>query len=193
LRKLFLKNNLKIISVGTNSNLTYYNYHISNSRLVFTKILEGRHWICNLLSSFKKNDDIYTLFGSSSLNGFDGYDLFLSLKILEKRIGPINILNNTLSKIGALEVGFIPGLKNRSSSFNNVYNINYCLGSSDNFIHKNNKSNSIFSIYQGHHGGEFLNRNNFDVILSTPVFIEKKAHYLNIFGIFKQRTKFFPL
>lgn len=192
LRKLFLKNNLKIISIGSNSNLTYYNYHINNSRSAFIKLLEGRHWVCNLLNSLKKNTDIYTLFGGASLNGFDGSDLFSSLKFLEKKIGTINILNNTLNKINALEIGFIPGIRNRSFN-NNVYNINYCLGTSDNFVSKNNKKNSIFSIYQGHHGGEFLNQNNFDVILPTPIFIEKKAHYLNIFGIFKLQTKFFLL
>lgn len=195
LRKLFLKNNLKIISIGSTAHLTYYNYHLNNSKLAFIKLIEGRHWICNVLSSFRKNkeNDIYSLLGASSLGGVDGFDLFSSLKFLEKRIGVINILNNSLNKIGALELGFIPGLRNRGSNFSKVYNINYCIGASENFIYKNCQSNSLFSIYQGHHGGEFLNRNNFDVILPTPTFIEKKAHYLNIFGICNLLIKFFPL
>lgn len=192
LRKLFLKNNLKIISIGSNINLTYYNYHINNSKLAFVKLIEGRHWLCNVLNSLKKND-ICGLLGFSSLNGLDGLDLFSSLKFLEKRIGIINILNSTANKIGALELGFIPGIRNRGSNFSNVYNINFCLGASENFNYKKNKNISIFSIYQGHHGGEFLNQNNFDVILPTSIFIEKKTHYLNIFGIYNLLIKFFLL
>ena len=52
---------------GTNYNLTFKYYHLSNSNIEFINFLEGKHWVCNILLKY---NNICFIYGNTFFQDF---------------------------------------------------------------------------------------------------------------------------
>jgi NADH-quinone oxidoreductase subunit G len=85
-----------------------------------------------------------------------------------------NVLQTAASRVGALDIGFVPQLGNVFEK-----DVLFVVGSDEFDIKAFAKANS-FIIYQGHHGD--VNARHADVILPGAAFTEKDGLYVNLEG-----------
>ncbi|HQS83840.1 MAG: NADH-quinone oxidoreductase subunit G [Alphaproteobacteria bacterium 16-39-46] len=189
LRKRYLQGNFDVGMVGHKADLTYPYTFISETPAGLEALLEGKTpWA----SIFKKAKKPMVILGSGALKRTDGMALqAYALKIAQKYgafrddwIG-YNILHTAASRVGALDVGFIPqkegwtAQKMYQEAEKGNLKFLYLLGADENHEKRVNSTN-CFVVYQGHHGDFAAQRA--DVILPGSAFTEKNATYVNTEG-----------
>ena len=192
IRKAYIENNCKIGLIGPKIDLTYNYEHLSESLDYLNKIYEN--------SSFgkilKNSKNPLIIVGTSAINNNLGTNVLETCASLAKKIqkninvNPLNILNQDVSRVGALEIKFYNKL------FNNDYHLKL-----KNYLNKNkpvvfllgldeidlSTLKDSFVIYMGHNGDR--SASVADVILPTPAYTEKSSTYMNIEGRVFQTTK----
>ncbi len=93
-----------------------------------------------------------------------------------------NMLHNAASRVGALEIGFVPKDEVSLEEMDLIYLLNM-----DEFNVRAITGKSPFIIYQGHHGDE--NAQQADVVLPGCAYTEKDAVYVNMEGRPQQARK----
>ncbi|MDC0037788.1 NADH-quinone oxidoreductase subunit NuoG [Alphaproteobacteria bacterium] len=196
IRKAYLNNNCQIALIGPKINLTYKYTHLSNDISYLNNILNENSDFLEHLRSAKKP---LMLIGSSAINYNDGIKILKicaeicnKYNIVNETENGFNVLNQNISRVGALDIGFYS--KNFDNEFNNslaqhIRNTNpvvFLLGLDE--INFSSLKDS-FIIYIGHHGDE--GANNADIILPSPAFPEKTSTFVNIEGRVLQTTKCF--
>ena len=174
IRKAYIQNNCKIGLIGKKIDLNYKYTHLSDSIKYLNTILEDNSEFNNILSE-SKNPLI--IVGTSAINNIDGEDVLevcgeIAKKIQKnKNTNPLNILNQDISRVGALDMGFV------NSSFDNDFNqglknkiketkpVVFMLGLDE---IETSLLEGAFVVYLGHHGDQ--TSSIADIILPTPAY-----------------------
>jgi hypothetical protein len=185
---------------GTNYNLTYKYYHLSNTHDDFVKFIFGKHWLCNMLL---KVNNICFIYGNNIFYNFfikNSWSFYLKklqniktkLFNLKKKKFDIFFLSSSLTTISSFDLMFL----SKFSSFNltNFNNINYYIGLNQvNFKvgllkESNNFFKNNFSIYQN----SFFDNNFKFCNIMLPVyncFELENQYFINSMGLVKQNLK----
>ncbi|MDC1476346.1 NADH-quinone oxidoreductase subunit NuoG [Pelagibacteraceae bacterium] len=185
IRKAYLKNKVKIYTIGDPGDLTYPYQNIGESTLDIKNILEGENKISDILKNSKKP---IIIIGESALHEKTGEYVFESIKnflflnnFINKDWNALNILNQQASSVGAIDLGMY--LINEDNNFlffdklkNNDFKFIYLLGA-DNF---NFEKKDKFIVYQGSHGDRGAQMA--DIILPGAAYTEKNGLFVNLEG-----------
>tara|TARA_Y100000590_G_scaffold140121_1_gene160674 strand:- start:26743 stop:28782 length:2040 start_codon:yes stop_codon:yes gene_type:complete len=185
IRKAYVKNKLKIYSLGDAGDLTYPYKNIGSNTSIIRDIVSGAHEISNKIKNAKKP---IIILGDSALYGKSGAYVFESLKkflfdnnFINEKWNALNILTQQASRVGALDLGVHTINENENFSFfnkleNDEFKFIYLLGA-DNFnFEKKNK----FIVYQGSHGDR--GADIADIILPGAAYTEKNGLFINLEG-----------
>ena len=109
IRKAYIKNKLKIYSIGDAGDLTYPYKNIGSNTSIIKEIVSGSHEISNKIKNAKKP---IIIIGDSALYGKSGKYVFETLKkflsdnnFIKKDWNALNILTQQASRVGAIDLG----------------------------------------------------------------------------------------
>ena len=185
IRKAYIKNRLKIYSIGNPGDLTYPYQNIGTNTSVIREIASGSHEIS---SKIKKSKKPIIIIGESALYGKTGQYVFETLKsflfsnnFIKKNWNGLNILNQQASRVGAIDLGVYSINDNENFSFfdkldNNDFKFIYLLGADNINFDKKDK----FVVYQGSHGDK--GAEIADIILPGAAYTEKNGLFVNLEG-----------
>ena len=185
IRKAYLKNKTKIVSIGNSGDLTYPYQKIGSSTSIIKDIASGSHEISEKIKKSKKP---IIIIGESALTGNIGKYIFETLKnfllnnnLIKKDWNPLNILNQHASRVGAIDLGcYLIDDKDNFSFFNKLdkdsFKFIYLLGSDTFNFDKKDK----FIVYQGSHGDK--GAEIADIILPGCAYTEKDGLFINLEG-----------
>lgn len=189
LRKAYLNNGMKSFYIGAErDDFTFPVDFLSDNPNILKEIESGDHEICSLL---KKAKNPLIIVGKEALIRKDSeallasvYSIIEKYKIVNKNRNGFNILHNAASRVGGLDIGFVPGEKGMNTesiieaSAKNELDILYLLGADE--IDLSSVGKNVFIIYQGHHGD--YSAGFADVILPSCAYTEKDGTYVNTEG-----------
>jgi len=188
IRKAYVNNNTKIISLNNVGNLTYDYESLDGKIQTIKDISENKNGISKLIIDSKKP---IIIFGESFLNIKSANYLFnLFKEFLSKNDkitddwNSLNILSVDAATVGSFDLDIIdPSNKLLDDLNENKFEIVYLLGQ-DNF---NFKKKNEFVIYQGSHGDN--GAEIADIILPSAAFTEQSGHYTNLEGRIQKAYK----
>jgi len=185
IRKAYLKNKLKIYSIGDPGDLTYPYKSIGSSTVTIKEIVSGSHEISEKIKKSKKP---IIIIGESALHGKTGQYIFETLKsfllsnnFIKEDWNALNILNQQASKVGAIDLDVYSINKKGNFSFfdkldNDDFKFIYLLGADNINFDKKDK----FIVYQGSHGDK--GAEIADIILPGAAYTEKNGLFVNLEG-----------
>ena len=185
IRKAYIKNKIKIYSIGDPGDLTYPYYNIGSNTSVIRDIVNGSHEISKKIINSKKP---IVIIGDSALNGRAGQYIFETLKnflsnnnFIKKDWNALNILTQQASRVGALDLGVHSINEKENFLFfnkldNNEFKFIYLLGADNINFEKKDK----FVVYQGSHGDK--GAEIADIILPGSAYTEKNGLFVNLEG-----------
>jgi len=192
IRKAYIKNKLKIYSIGDVGDLTYPYQNIGSNTSYIREIVLGSHEISNKIKKAKKP---IIIIGDSALYGKSGKYVFETLKkflsdnnFLEKDWNALNVLTQQASRVGAIDFGVCSINETENFSFfnkldNDDFKLIYLLGADNiNFVKKNK-----FVVYQGTHGDK--GAEIADIILPGAAYTEKNGLFVNLEGKLQRAYK----
>ena len=191
IRKNYLKNKIKIISLNDVGDLTYPYQALNGSTEIIKEIVNDKHEISNIIKSSKKP---IVILGQSILSSTSGEYVFESIKNFLKKNDKINsqwnslnIISENASTVGSLDLGIFQSNAGSNKILQNLNNHNYevvfLLGQDSlNFTKKNE-----FIIYQGSHGDR--GAEIADIILPGAAYTEQDGFFTNIEGKIQKAYK----
>ena len=188
IRKAYVNNNTKIISLNDVGDLTY-DYEILDGKTQTIKdIIENKNDISKLIIGSEKP---MVIFGESFTNIESAKYLFNLFKEFLSNNNkfrddwnPINILSVDAATVGNFDLDIIEETNKLLDDLNdNKFEIVYLLGQ-DNL---NFKKKNEFVIYQGSHGDK--GAEIADIILPGAAFTEQSGHYTNLEGKIQKAHK----
>jgi len=192
IRKAYVKNKVKIYSIGDVGDLTYPYQKIDDNTLTIKEITSGNHEIS---VKIKKSKKPLLILGESALYGKVGQYIFEILKnflqennFINKDWNALNVLNQHASRVGAIDLGFYSINENENFSFfdkleNDYFKLIYLLGADNINFEKKDK----FIIYQGSHGDK--GAEIADIILPGAAYTEKNGLFVNLEGKLQKAYK----
>jgi len=192
IRKSYMKNNVKIFSIGNPGDLTYPYKIIGSNTATINEIVCGKSEISAKLKKAKK--PIFII-GESSLSSNIGEYVLENLKkfliennFITDKWNAFNILTQQASRVGAIDLGIYSlDHKNNYIFFdklkNNDFKLIYLLAA-DNI---NFKKDDKFIIYQGSHGDK--GAEIADIILPGAAYTEKNGSFINLEGKLQKAYK----
>jgi NADH-quinone oxidoreductase subunit G len=186
IRKRFvaLAGHLPIGLVGAPADLTYGATHLGDSPSVLTALLGGKH---DFAESLRKAERPMVIVGQGALARDDGAAVLAAAWKLAGALGGLtpdwhgfNVLHNAAARVGALDLGFLPGSggKDMVAMLGGGVDVLWLLGADE--FDMSRIGASTFVIYQGHHGDRGAARA--DVILPGAAYTEKDGTYVNTEG-----------
>ncbi|MDC0518270.1 NADH-quinone oxidoreductase subunit NuoG [Candidatus Pelagibacter sp.] len=188
IRKAYLSNNTKIISLNDVGNLTYPYAILDGKTQTIKDITENKNDISKNILEAKKP---MIIIGESFLNLKSAEYLFNNLKKFlfqnnkfSEDWNPFNILSVTAATTGSFDLDIINEKNDLINELNqNKFEIVYLLGQDNlNFVKKNE-----FVIYQGSHGDK--GAEIADIILPGSAYTEQSGHYTNLEGKIQKAYK----
>jgi NADH-quinone oxidoreductase subunit G len=194
IRKTWLTGGLKIANVGQAYELTYPVQQLGASAAVLSAIADGSHDFAKALKEAKRP---MLIVGPGAFARADGAAILkLAARIAGETgmIGPagtaaeggwngFNVLHIAASRVGALDLGFVPGAGGRDvagildGASKGEIEFVYLLGADELDV---NKLGKAFVVYQGTHGDAGAHRA--DVVLPGAAYTEKEGLYVNFEG-----------
>jgi NADH-quinone oxidoreductase subunit G len=189
LRKRFVRGGFRVAAVGPALDLTYKCEMIGAGPADLAKIASGEHPFAQVLKGAKKP---MLIVGSGALARADGAAVLAAAREIAESCGLIkaeenwngfNVLHRAASRVGGLDLGFVPGKGGRGTldilagAAKGDIEVIYLLGADEIAASKLGKA---FVIYQGHHGDAGAHRA--DVILPGAAYTEKTGTYVNTEG-----------
>ncbi len=178
LRKRWLKGGFPVAAIGMENDLTYKVNNIGHSPVMIDVITQGKHEFGKALKTAQRP---MVILGYSALTRSDGAAILHRVRELCDRLGVVkegwngfNVLHKAASRVGGMDIGFLPGEKGISGA---DIEVAYLLGA-DELDMKAFKN--TFVIYQGHHGDR--GAHVADVILPGAAYTEKDGTYVNLEG-----------
>jgi NADH-quinone oxidoreductase subunit G len=175
IRKAWNRNGAKIGVIGPETDLTYPLTHIGTGPQSFA---DGEAF----LKDAKKP---MVIVGQGALRRPDGAAILAAAWAIAARAGALtaewhgfNVLHTAAARVGALDLGFLPGPHGKSLDAMLDLDVLWLLGA-DEFDTKRIAAGT-FVIYQGHHGDAGAARA--DVILPGAAYTEKSGTYVNTEG-----------
>ncbi|MEL0107785.1 MAG: NADH-quinone oxidoreductase subunit NuoG [Rhodospirillaceae bacterium] len=200
IRKRYLQGNFSVGVIGPNVELNYKNTYLGEGPATLNELLAGQHSFTDVLKNAERP---MLILGMGALARPDGAAVLAAARKLAEQIGVINdadnwkgfnVLHTAAARVGALELGFVPGKNGRDldgiyeSAGGGGLNVVYLLEADEIDM---DRLGDAFVIYQGHHGDAGANRA--DVILPGAAYTEKNATYVNTEGrVQRARLAAFP-
>ena len=194
IRKAYINNDCKIGLIGKKLDLTYKYVHLSDSIEHINDLLNNNSPFSEVLKNSKKS---LIIIGNSAINYCDGKEVLNVCSEIAKKynisnnnFNGFNILQQDISKVGAVDIGFYnhdfaqnfdQNIKNHINKFKPVV----FLLSSDEINHSILEDG--FIVYLGHHGDVLAQLA--DIVLPTPAYTEKSSTYMNMEGRVLQTTR----
>ena len=183
IRKAYLNNKLPIAVIGNSNNLTYPYKHLGDNPWILKQITDGIHPICKEIKKAKKP---MVILGEhlTTQEDYEAYEYFVNKLVNQCNYNSndwngYNILHTAASRVGGLDIGFIP--KENGMNTNEILKkceIIILLGADEIDLKKVNPK--AFIVYIGHHGDRAAEIA--DLILPAPAFTEKNSTYVNLEG-----------
>ena len=199
IRKAWRGGKLKIYRIGGgNEDLTYPYESLGDDPRILSEIASGRHPLAKVLAAAQRP---MLVLGTSALARADGEEMLAAAfgvadqcKLIRDGWNGFNVLHHAASRVGALDLGFVPGQGGRdvegifAACQKGDVKLVYLLGADEFDMDLLGKA---FVIYQGHHGDDGAHRA--DVILPGAAYTEKDATYVNLEGrVQRARRAVFP-
>src|SRR4051794_13569702 len=184
IRKLWAAHAVPIGVIGTARDLTYPVTDLGAAPTALTSLHDGSHAFAKILADAKKP---MIIIGQGALARPDGSSVLAASWRLAAQIGALtsewhgfNVLHTAAARVGALDLGFLPGPDGKSfeAMVSGGVDALWLLGA-DEFDTMRIPANT-FVIYQGHHGDAGAHRA--DVILPGAAYTEKSGTYVNTEG-----------
>ena len=191
IRKFFVNNNTKIISLNDIDDLTYPYQSLDGQTQTLKDILENKHEISNVLKNSKKP---IIILGESFFDLKSSQNIFYLIKNyinnnfkFDEEWNPLNILSTDASTVGNIDLEVF----NNKSGYNitleklqkNEFDLIFLIGQDNLNVNKKNE----FIIYQGSHGDK--GAEVADIILPGAAYTEQTAHYTNLEGKIQKAYK----
>jgi len=188
IRKRYLQGGLKVFHIGNETDLTYAAENLGNDPKILEQIAKGKHPARDVID-VAHNPVI--ILGGGAVARADGADILETARflathspIVTKDWNGFNMLHSAASRVGGLDIGFVPSTDNgrdAAAIFDGIANkeidVLYLLGVDEVDA---NYFKDAFTIYQGHHGD--AGASAADVILPGAAYTEKDATYVNMEG-----------
>lgn len=188
IRRRFL-NGAQIALIGTPDDLTYQYTHLGEGPQAIAEMMDGGA----VLDGLRAASNPMIIVGQAALAREDGAAVLAACAGLAQHCGIVrddwngfNILHTAASRVGGLDIGFVPGeggLTAAEMAHGSNLDVLFLLGADEIPIHK---SDTSLVIYQGSHGD--AGAHVADVILPGAAHTEKSATYVNTEGR-PQRTR----
>jgi len=191
IRKSYLQNKTKIISLNNVGDLTYPYDFLNGNTEDIKDIIEDKHDVSQMIKKAKKP---LIILGQSIFLSPSGKYVFESIKYFLNKNGKINdnwnalnIISENASTVGSLDLG-IYQTKDGSNEIltnleNHKYEIVFLLGQDSLQFKKQNE----FIIYQGSHGDS--GAEIADIILPGAAYTEQNGYYTNLEGKLQKAYK----
>jgi len=188
IRKSYLNNNVKIISLNDVGDLTYPYKALDGQTQTIKDITENKNEVSkNIIDS--KNPMV--IFGDSFLNSKSASLLFYSMKnfLLKNNKftddwNPLNILSSDAATVGNFDLDIINFKDDLIKDlYENKFELIYLLGQDNLNFNKKNE----FIIYQGSHGDK--GAEIADIILPGSAYTEQSSHFTNLEGKIQKAYK----
>jgi len=191
IRKSFVNNNTKIVSLNDVDDLTYPYQSLDGQTQTLKDILENKHEISNVLKNSKKP---LIILGESFFDLKSSQNIFYLIKNyinnnfkFDEEWNPLNILSTDASTVGNIDLEVF----NNKSGYNitleklqkNEFDLIFLIGQDNLNVNKKNE----FIIYQGSHGDK--GAEVADIILPGAAYTEQSAHYTNLEGKIQKSYK----
>ena len=191
IRKSFVNNNTKVISLNDIGNLTYPYESLDGQTKTLKDILENKHKLSNILKSSKKP---MIIIGESFFNLRSSKNIFYLIKDylksnfkFDNEWNPLNILSTDASTVGNIDIGVFNNKLGNNITLeklqNNELELLFLIGQDNLDINKKNE----FIIYIGSHGDR--GAEVADIILPGAAYTEQTAHYTNLEGKIQKAYK----
>ncbi len=188
IRKAYLSNNTKIISLNDVGDLTYPYEYLDGKTQTIKDIIENNNQLSKKITDSKKP---MIIFGESFLNIKSASYLFNTFKKFLIRINkfndewnPLNILSSDAATVGNFDLDLINEKTNLINDLKeNKFELIYLLEQDNLDFNKKNE----FIVYQGSHGDK--GAEIADIILPGAAFTEQSAHYTNLEGKIQKAYK----
>ncbi|MCY4591963.1 MAG: NADH-quinone oxidoreductase subunit NuoG [Alphaproteobacteria bacterium] len=187
IRKRWLAGGLEIGLVGQHHDLSYPYRHLGDTPDVLSRILEGEHAFAEVL---RRAGSPMLVLGMAALAREDGAAVHALGRSIAETFGMVregwngfNVLHTAASRVGALDVGFVPRAGGRDLAgiiggmADGSLNLLWLLGADE---IASDLPGDTFVVYQGHHGDRGAHRA--DVILPGAAYTEKDGLYVNTEG-----------
>ena len=191
IRKAYLKNKTKIISLNNVGDLTYPYEHLNGLSETIKNIVEDNHEVSNFIKQSKKP---IIVLGQSVLLSKSGKYIFESMKHFLKKNNKINdewnsfnIISENASTVGSLDLGIFQQDNGSNTTLSNLqnhkYDLVFLLGQDSLSFNKKNE----FVIYQGSHGDK--GAEIADIILPGAAYTEQDGYFTNLEGKIQKAYK----
>ena len=188
IRKAYLNNNTKIISLNDVGDLTYPYQSLDGKTQTIKDILENKNETSKEILSSKKP---IIILGESFLNLKSAKYLFFAIKDYLFKNNKftddwksLNLLSTDAATIGSLDLDILNETDDLFQSLNeNKFQIIYLLGQDNLNFNKKDE----FIIYQGSHGDK--GAEIADIILPGAAYTEQSGHYTNLEGKIQKAYK----
>ena len=191
IRKSYLQNKTKIISLNDVGDLTYPYESLDGDIENIKKITEDSHEISSLIKEAKKP---LIIFGQSSLKSKSAKYIFESVKSFLKKNNKIsdewnslNTISENASTVGSFDLGLYKTVDGSNEVLkdleNHMFEIVYLLGVDNLKFEKKNE----FVIYQGSHGDK--GAEIADIILPGAAYTEQNGYFTNLEGKIQKAYK----
>jgi len=188
IRKAYLNNKTKIISLNDVGDLTYPYKALDGKTQTIKDIIENKNHISKNILDAKKP---MIIFGESFLNLNSANYLFHSFKYFLSKNNkftddwnPFNLLSSDAATVGNFDLDIINEKKDLVKNLNeNNFELIYLLGQDNLKFDKKNE----FIIYQGSHGDK--GAEIADIILPGAAYTEQSGHYTNLEGKIQKAHK----
>lgn len=182
--------------------MTFPVLNLSNSLKGLNSILEGklnflREIFFNKIGYFNEKINLYSkpsiFLGMFLLNRIDFNDIFNSvsffiLNFIKTDFRVLNILSNSLGRLSALELGFVPSVySNFSYNLKKVKKSFSFFCGVDDFIFNDNQNQ--FIVYQGSFRDSVLSFKKANLIFPVSTFVERISYFINIEGRIRNTKK----
>jgi NADH-quinone oxidoreductase subunit G len=184
IRKRWLASGMPIGQIGDETDLTYATQHLGNAPSVLTALHDGSSDFAKTLRDAKHP---MIIVGQAALVRPDGAAVLAACWRLAAEIGALtpewhgfNVLHTAAARVGALDLGFVPGAhgRNLARMLDGGVDFLWLLGADE--FDTARIGRETFVVYQGHHGDRGAHRA--DVILPGAAYTEKPGTYVNTEG-----------
>jgi NADH-quinone oxidoreductase subunit G len=191
IRKSYLQNKTKIISLNDLGDLTYPYESLNGDIVNIKEIVEDKNKISNLIKQAKKP---LIIFGQSALKAKSGKYIFESIKSflyknnkISNEWNSLNVISENAATVGSYDLGLYK-TENGSNEVltdleNHKFEIVYLLGQDSLKFKKQNE----FIIYQGSHGDN--GADIADIILPGAAYTEQNGYFTNLEGKLQKAYK----
>ncbi|CAL1538782.1 unnamed protein product [Lymnaea stagnalis] len=183
IRKTWVHNEVCVALLGAPVDLSYDYQYLGDSYTVLKDLTTGKHPLCQALSKAKKP---LIILGTDCLQRDDSHIILNAVRELSENVKKtcsnkdwkiFNVLQQSASQVGALDLGYQPGVQAVKTVKPQVL---FMLGADAASFKRQDLCYNATIIYIGHHGD--YGAQMADIVLPAAAYTEKDAIYVNTEG-----------